>query len=290
MGWGGLGLFVLVTTLFWLRLARLRLPEEYLSRTNVLALALPQLVQSVATQAGAIFLDMCVIALSLYFAFLLRFERLNSIQLSEYLALCCIAFVVKLPPLIMFGVYRWRSTVSLRLVYLLVKSSIAGSLCFVTAVVFWNRFDGLSRAVFGIDLILTVILLAAVRTSDWVIDAVLHPTRKSGCVLVDGPSSRIASYFDDFATSHELTEVLVLEGKQPRWRQRLLRSATRDAVRAIYCGPECDEAVKKHAAELAEEHGLQCYEIHLFVREISYEAAARTKLAKAELVSSAGVR
>ena len=288
LGWGLLGLFLLAATLFWLHLARLKLPDEYLSRTNVLALAPPALVQSLATTAGAVFLDMCVILLALCLAFQLR---VAGIQLRQFLALGCIALLTKLPPLALFGIYRWRSPASLRLCYLLGKSAAVGSLGFVSAVVFWNRFDGLSRAVFGIDLLLTFCLLASVRTSNWMFGRLLRPAKPQRCILVDGKASRIAACFDHIDVPHDLTDVVFAEPDTPAWAEQLARAAARSGMRAIYCGPDCDAAIRNRVAELSRLHDLRCYQIDLSVRELSRTLApVRPKIvAEAEACVGANV-
>ncbi len=279
LGWGVLGLFLLAATLFWLHLARLKLPDEYLSRTNVFALVLPALMQSVASTAGAVLLDMCVVVLSLYLAILLRFGRFSVVPLSQYLALCCIALVTKLPPLALFGVYRWRFGVSLRLAYVVMKSAIVGSLAFVTAVVFWNRFDGLSRAVFGIDLLLTCGLLVSVRISDWFFESALRPDVQSPCVLVDSRNSRIAAFFEQIDSSYELAAVIFAD--QPAWAEQLSSAIVNAKPTAIFCGPECDGSVRSSVAEIAELHDLPCFGINLSVRPLSYAISAPPKPRKA---------
>ena len=270
LGWGALGVFLLVATLFWLHMARLRLPEEYMSRTNVFTLVFPELLQSVVSKAGVLLLDMSVIALSLYLAFLLRFEHFAGVQLSAYLALCCIALVVKLPPLALFGAYRWHSSMSARAVYLLVKSAIVGSLAFVTAAVLWNRFDGLPRAVFGIDLLLTTLMLIAVRSSGWLFDHTLSPGSRPRCLLVNNAHSHpVNAYFDDPAAKHELAEIILTGSQQPGWSSELEKRVGRNHIQAIYCGPECSDAVRAHVARLAASHGLACYDIEFSVQEVS---------------------
>lgn len=274
LGWGVLGLFLLAATLFWLYLARLKLPDEYLSRSNVFALALPALVQSLATKAGAVLLDICVVVLALYLAFLLRFERSASVQLPQFLALCCIALLTKLPPLALAGVYRWQAALSRDTCYRLAKSALVGSLGLVAAVVFWNRFAGLSRGVFGIDLLLTFSLLAGVRVSGWFFDRVLRPATRQPCILVDGKACRITAYFDHIDSRHELSEVVLAAADRPAWPRQLRTAVTHGRMQAIYCGPDCDAAIRKYVAELSRVHGLPCYEIDLAVHEHLYKAAA----------------
>jgi len=275
LGWGVLGLFLLAAILFWLHLARLKLPDEYLSRTNVFALALPALMQSMAMTAGAVLLDMCVIALSLYLAIVLRFGRFNVVPLSQYLALCCIALVMKLPPLALFGVYRWRSAVSLRFAYVVAKSAIVGSLGFVTAVVFWNRFSGLSRAVFVIDLLLTCVLLVSVRLSDWLFESVLHRRFQSPCILVDDRGSRLAGYFEQIDTRYELASVIFVD--HPTWSQQLSNAIAKTRPQALFCGPGCEPFVKSYVAEISELNDLPCFEIDVSLRDIVYSVSETPK-------------
>ncbi len=282
LGWGVLGLFLLAATLFWLHLARLKLPDEYLSRTNVFTLALPALMQSVATTAGAVLLDMCVIVLSLYVAILLRFGRFSVVPLSQYLALCCIALVAKIPLLALFGVYRWRSGVSLRFAYVVMKSAIVGSLVFVTAVVFWNRFAGLSRAVFVIDLLLTCGLLLGVRISDMLFESVLRPATQRRCLLVDASTSRLPAYFEQVDARYELAGVVFPD--QSSWSQQLSSLIAKIKPEAIFCGPACDPSVRANVAEMAEMCGLHCFEISLSVREVGVAFTAPPKTVKAAVV------
>ncbi|MFZ1133858.1 MAG: hypothetical protein WAN69_02855 [Candidatus Korobacteraceae bacterium] len=270
LGWGALGVFLLVACLFWLHLVRMRLPEEYLSRTNALVLALPALLQSVVGKASAVVLDACVIGLSLYLAFLLRFEHFGGVQLSEYLALFCIALMVKLPPLALFGAYRPQPAISFQLVYLLVKSAVVGSLAFISAAVFWNRFDGLSRAVFGIDLVLTILMLAGVRASGWVFDHALRSGTRPRCLLVNNAQSRLLlAYFDDVAVKHELAEVILVGPEHPGWPKELEKRIERNHIQAIYCGPDCDVTARDHVAMLSASYGLKHFEINFAIREVA---------------------
>ncbi len=270
LGWGALGVFLLVATLFWLHMARLRLPEEYLSRTNAFTLVLPELLQSVVSKASAVLLDIGVIALSLYLAFLLRFEHFEQAYLSEYLALCCIALVVKLPPLALFGAYRSQHSMSARSAYGLAKAAILGSLVFIAAAVLWNRFDGLSRAVFGIDLLLTTVMLMGVRASGWVFENSLRPGSKPRCLLVDDNHSHaVTAYFDEQHAQHELATSIIVGPAHPEWPTELVNRLKRNHIQAVYCGPGCSAAVRAQVANLVAAYGLACYEVDFSVREVS---------------------
>ena len=270
LGWGALGVFLLAGTLFWLHMARLRLPEEYLSRTNAFTLVLPALLQPVASRVGAVFLDVAVMALSLYLAFLLRFDRFEQAYLPEYLGLCCIALVVKLPPLALFGAYRPRNSMSARSLYGLLKASILGSLVFIAAAVLWNRFDGLSRAVFAIDLLLTTTLLISVRASGWMFEHSLRPGSKPRCVLVDSSHSRLVNaYFDDPSSNYQLDTNILAAPTNPEWTAELASRLNRNHIQAVFCGPECSPAVRSQVRRLAARHALACFEIDFAIREMS---------------------
>jgi UDP-GlcNAc:undecaprenyl-phosphate/decaprenyl-phosphate GlcNAc-1-phosphate transferase len=271
LGWGVLGLFLLAATLFWLHLARLKLPDEYLSRTNVFVLALPALIQSFATTAGAVLLDTGSIVLSLYLAILLRFGHFSVVPLSQYLALCCIALVTKIPPLALFGVYRWRAAVSLRFAYVILKSAIVGSLAFVTAVVFWNRFDGLSRAVFVIDLLLTCVLLLGVRVSDWFFEKMLRPATERPCLLVDLSNSKLPLYFEQVDARYELAAVIFAD--HATWSQQLATAIARLKPEAIFCAQDCASSVRSQVAEIAEASAVRCFEIGVSVNEVAAYSA-----------------
>ncbi len=212
-GLGLLGVFLLIATLFWVHLARLRLPEEYLSRTNVFTLLLPALLQSAVSKIGTVLLDMCVMALSLYLAFLLRFGHLAGTQIP-YLALCFIALMVKLPPLALYGTYREDSRLGRHYFYVIVKSAIVSSLAFVTAAVFLNRFDYSLRAVFAIDALLTIAMLTGVRWSGEMFDHVLRSISRPGSDLSRlvsrpapekerAPISAVPTYFGELAGVQE---------------------------------------------------------------------------------------
>lgn len=209
--WIVLGLFLLGVGLFWLHLARLKLPDEYLSRTNVWAFVLPGVLRRFATAAAAVLLDACVIVLSLSLALQLNLGRL---QPSQFVALCGIAMLTNLAALAVLGVYRRRSAASLRLGYALARSAVAGWLAFIAAVMLWLRSAGLSRAVLAGDLILTFLLLAAVRFSDAIFDRVLRPAKSPRLILVNAARPRFAAWLGGMRVSGELPKMRLADPEE----------------------------------------------------------------------------
>ncbi len=156
LGWGVLGLFLLAASLFWFHLARLKLPNEYLSRTNV----------------------------------------------------------------------------------------------FVPALV--------------------------ARVSEWLFARALRPDVRPVCILVDGKTSQVSTYFAQMDSRFQLAEVVHLG--DAAWSQQLLTAITRTKPAAIYCGPECEPGVRKYVAEVAEIYRLRCFEIDVEVREVSFDVPAQPPL------------
>jgi UDP-GlcNAc:undecaprenyl-phosphate GlcNAc-1-phosphate transferase len=196
--WPGLtALFILFSGLFWLYLAQMKLPDECLSRTNVATLALPEFLNSLSKRAALVVADMLMLWLALYLAFLLRFDGLNG-NLGLFLLVGVTSIVIKSPLLALFGAYRQaRNTYSFRMLYPLLKALALGSICLTAALTFMTRFAELSRAVLGMDFLISFFLLALVRTADFLFDDMLaKPNAGSRCVLVgDGSAEFFQHYF-----------------------------------------------------------------------------------------------
>jgi hypothetical protein len=168
---------------------------------------------------------------------------------------------------------------------------MVGSLAFISATVLWNRFDGLSRAVFGIDLLLTILILAGVRSSGWLFDHTLRRASKPRCVLVDGaPSRLVTAYFDDVVAKHELAEVIFAGPENAGWLTELQKRIGRNHIQAIYCGPVADANIRDNVAKLAAAHGLQCYEINFSIQEVPHHLGRAVPLKSLRITKSSGGR
>src|SRR5579883_1726089 len=127
-GNGFLASFFVFGVLFWLYLAKLQVPEHWLSRSNVLALMVPQLVSSLAQRAGMVFMDSILIVLSMYFSFALRFDKIGT-HVGPFLMACALAVAIKVTLLALYSCYQrgWEIR-SLASLYPILKAAcVAGA-------------------------------------------------------------------------------------------------------------------------------------------------------------------
>ncbi|MDT7540288.1 MAG: UDP-GlcNAc:undecaprenyl-phosphate/decaprenyl-phosphate GlcNAc-phosphate transferase [Acidobacteriota bacterium] len=112
-----------------------------------------------------VLLDVALITLSFYFSYLLLFGSLTqSGAMNLFLRAVPVLVFVKMWAFLAAGVYRgiWRY-VSVDNLVTYAKAVVAGSVASVLAILFAFRFEGYSRAVFVLDAIILLMLLAASR-------------------------------------------------------------------------------------------------------------------------------
>jgi UDP-GlcNAc:undecaprenyl-phosphate GlcNAc-1-phosphate transferase len=127
-----------------------------------------------------VLLDMVLIILAYYSAYALRFGPLaESGTLQIFLRTVPVLLFVKMASLLAVGVYRglWRYT-SIDDLIVFVKGVIISSIASMLAVLFAFRFEGISRAVFIIDALLLLLMLAGSRMAFRLFRKLL-PTPKS---------------------------------------------------------------------------------------------------------------
>ncbi|MDQ3820374.1 MAG: hypothetical protein M3362_22205, partial [Acidobacteriota bacterium] len=137
-----------------------------------------------------VLLDLVLIVLSYYGAYVLRFGPMaESGTLGIFLRTLPVLLFVKMAAFLVMGVYRgiWRYT-SVDDLVIFAKAVIVGSVGSTLAVLFAFRFENISRAVFVLDGILMFMLLAASRMAFRLFRQIL-PTQmaRGGCrVLIYG--------------------------------------------------------------------------------------------------------
>src|SRR5437588_4759614 len=112
-----------------------------------------------------VLLDMFLIVLAYWSAYAIKFEPFsNSPAWKLFLRTLPVLVVVRLAAFLVFGVYRgiWRYT-SMDDLMAFAKAVAAGSLLSMIIVLFKFRFQGFSRAVFLIDALVMLLLLAGSR-------------------------------------------------------------------------------------------------------------------------------
>jgi UDP-GlcNAc:undecaprenyl-phosphate GlcNAc-1-phosphate transferase len=112
-----------------------------------------------------VLLDVVLIVLAYWSAYAIKFEPFsNSPAWKLFLRTLPVLVVVRLAAFLVFGVYRgiWRYT-SMDDLMTFAKAVAAGSIVSLTIVLFKFRFQGFSRAVFAIDALVMLLLLAGSR-------------------------------------------------------------------------------------------------------------------------------
>lgn len=112
-----------------------------------------------------VLLDVILIVLAYWSAYAIKFEPFsNSPAWKLFLRTLPVLVVVRLAAFLVLGVYRgiWRYT-SMDDLMTFAKAVVAGSIVSMTIVLFKFRFQGFSRAVFVIDALVMLLLLAGSR-------------------------------------------------------------------------------------------------------------------------------
>ena len=247
-GPGFVFLFLAASIFFWLYLAQVQLPEEWLSRTNVATLALPELLKSLSKRAGVVLTDSILLGLSLYLGFLLRFDKFTS-SLSLFFSLWALSILLKIPVLALFGAYRRTHHVtSLSGLYPVAKSATFGSLALIAALTFLQPGFVIPRALLAMDFGLTFGLLSLFRVANTVFTDLL--ARKSDseiCILVGNSAATFYQHY--FAkTQHSSLRAVAttIPGAQLRGLsvpqipfEEIADVVDREQVSHIYVLPDC---------------------------------------------------
>ncbi len=117
-------------------------------------------------QVAAISIDLVLIVLAYYTAYLLRFEHSFSVEEGLFLQSLPVVLGCQLSALALMRVYQgvWRYT-SLADLIRLSQAIVAGTAAAVIALVFLYRFQGYSRAVFVVDAVFLLVFLGGSRLS-----------------------------------------------------------------------------------------------------------------------------
>jgi UDP-GlcNAc:undecaprenyl-phosphate GlcNAc-1-phosphate transferase len=203
IGPGILALFLLTATAFWFYLAKIQLPEEWLSRTNALTFLLPEFLNSVGRRAAMVFADAGLIVLAEFLGYLLRFDGVPRHYAGSFLWAAVFLIAVKIPLFAIFSVYRRDWTIrALRDIYPILKGSAFGSMLVVTGLTYMTGFKDFSRAVFATEMVLTVCLMGFVRTISRFFDDVLPRQTSEGYLIVGGPSAEFFYRYFEWQRLH----------------------------------------------------------------------------------------
>lgn len=172
-----LALLLLGLVLLGVHLARVQVLREGAARPET---AVVRVVADVPfkRQAATVAIDLVLIVVAYYAAYLLRFEGGIEAHRDVLLGTLGPVLVIELSALALSGVYRgvWRYTSIPELLRLL-RGVTAGVGAVTLYLLFATGFQGLSRAVFVLDWMLLVLLLSGTRLSFRLLAELLSPAR-----------------------------------------------------------------------------------------------------------------
>lgn len=177
--WGDLGagivaLFLIGSTLFWVYLATLKLPASWLSPARSSTFSVPKYLRQIVVGSSVVLLDAAVISLGLYFAHVVKFERLDRVLFGRFLFATALSLATKLPLLVAFGAYqrRWRVT-SRRDIYPVLKAVLLAACLLTAASVALPTSRTIESSVILYDALFTSVLLVICRASSRIFDDLL---------------------------------------------------------------------------------------------------------------------
>jgi UDP-GlcNAc:undecaprenyl-phosphate/decaprenyl-phosphate GlcNAc-1-phosphate transferase len=284
---GLLALFLIAGTLFWLYLARIELPEDWLSRTNVFTLVLPEFLNSIAKRTAAILLDMLLLLISVYLAFVVRFGGRISSMLYAILLTSVLCLIVKAPQLSLFSVYHgeWEFA-SLRDAYPILKAVLFGSLIMTSILFYLTRAENFSRSVFLLDGVFTLMLLTGVRLAPRLFHDMLPKRAAAGCLLVGGPSALFFLHYFEWRKSPTAIRAVVDSGaigKKVLAGVAVVTTAEaasilqKSEIAAVYILPDCPDEDKNLMLQLCEDYRVPVHVFQLSVDRLM-TPSRRTRL------------
>ncbi|MBI4635710.1 MAG: hypothetical protein HY727_05115 [Candidatus Rokubacteria bacterium] len=117
-------------------------------------------------QVMTLTLDVCLIVIAYYAAYLIRFEYDFAQYREQLYASLPLVLLIQLFVLAAFGLYRgiWQYT-SITDVVRIVKAVTLSTMAVMVALVYTSRFEGFSRSVFILDWVLLILLVVGSRAS-----------------------------------------------------------------------------------------------------------------------------
>jgi hypothetical protein len=178
LGAGLVGLFLIGSTLFWIYLAKLDLPDSWLSPAGSGVVSIPRYVQQIVVNISVIVLDAAVVCLGLYFAYLMKFERLDRVLLGRFLFAAALSVAIKVPLLLAFGAYRQQWAIKRRQdIYPVVKAVLLAACLLTAASAALPKSKTIESSIILFDAIFSCVLLLACRASSRVFDDLLGKNR-----------------------------------------------------------------------------------------------------------------
>ena len=279
IGPGILALFLLIAAAFWFYLAKIELPEEWLSRTNVLTFLLPEFLNSIGKRAAMVFADSILIVLAEFLGYLIRFDGVPRRYAGSFLWAAVLLITVKIPLFAIFSVYRRDWTIrALRDVYPIIKGSVLGSVLVVSGLTYMTAFKDFSRAVFATEMVVTVCLMGFVRTVSRFFDDVLPKKSTEGYLIVGGASAEFFYRYFEWQRLHGNIVAFVtpiMNGNAFLYGVPVVPisrvASFLSKVTAVYLLPDCPEPLRLTVLELLSPENIPVRALQLSVETLGTE-------------------
>ena len=206
-------IYLLFVIFFWIYLAKVKVyPEASILSYNGRRGVTPILIEiTYRRRLFEVFLDLILITIAYYSAYLLRFEGTLGGNFDYFLKSLPIMIACQIMWFFIMGTYRgvWEKT-GLRDITGYVKAITAGTVMPMLIIVFIYRFSSFSRAVFVIYWILMLILVSLSRLSFRLLDEEIRKGNQNGKhTLVYGVGVGGQMAMREIETNRELEMVLI---------------------------------------------------------------------------------
>jgi UDP-GlcNAc:undecaprenyl-phosphate GlcNAc-1-phosphate transferase len=206
-------LYLLFVVFFWVYLARVKVyPEESVLSDESSGVLTPILIEiTYRRRLFEVLLDLVLISVAYYTAYLLRFEGVLGENFSFFLRSLPIMIACQILSFYVIGVYRgvWESTGVNDLIGYM-KAITAGSVMPMLILLFIYRFQSFSRAVFVIYWVLMLIMVSMSRLSFRLLDeGIKKGNRKGTPTLIYGAGVGGQMAVREIETNRDLGLLLV---------------------------------------------------------------------------------
>jgi UDP-GlcNAc:undecaprenyl-phosphate GlcNAc-1-phosphate transferase len=277
LGAGIVALYLSLATLFWLYLARVEMPEGWLSERNGVELAVPMFLQRIARRTAAVVFDAAMLALSLYFAFLVRLDRLDRVSAGLLMFACALSILIRIPLLSFAGGSRsdWWRIRSRADVYPVLVAGVVGGLLLSGVSYYLPESKRIMPAILFLDMVFSTGLLTLGRMAPSMFDDLMERlTPEPG--LEPGMNSRGVVAFDQewkrrgviALGSENGARNAVLYGVRIRRLTEAVDLISTGSISSLYLLPDCPETERDQIVELCRANGVLVSQLRYSVEEI----------------------
>jgi UDP-GlcNAc:undecaprenyl-phosphate GlcNAc-1-phosphate transferase len=280
LGAGIVALYMSMTTLFWLYLARIQLPEEWLSQRNATELVLPGFLEHITQRAAVVVFDALMLTLSLYFAFLFRLDGLTKQLTGLLLFACGLSIAIRIPLLSICsgGGGHWRIR-SRRDIYPVLVTGVLGGVVLSGISYYLPQSKQIMPAILGLDMVFSTGLLILGRLAPSMFDDLVSKLRR------DSQNARDRELLSRENTEEQASgiEGVIALGSENGVRSAFLfgvpihhlseaaRLISGGSISSLYLLPQCTGRERQRIIQLCRARGIHIHSLDYFVEPVSYD-------------------